>query len=77
MRGVHQEFNITCIWDPGGHQWSMWLTEVDKDGDWEIKGYHVGKVPRLLDEFMYLRNQLIIQTEPIPSTKRFKRRRSR
>ena len=67
--------NITCIYIHEKKVWQLWLTEVDKDGDWEIQGFSDGTKTRLGDDFMYLRNQLLGRSDPIPSRKKFKRRR--
>lgn len=72
---VYLELNITAIYGEGDKTWSMWLTEVNRDGDWEIKGFRDGRQERLFIDFASLVNRLRDGSDPIPSSKRFKRRR--
>jgi hypothetical protein len=73
---VYIELNITAIYGKGRVGWSMWLTEVNEDGDWEIKGFRDGKNERIFDDFASLVVRLKDGSDPLPSTKKFRKRRS-
>jgi hypothetical protein len=76
MAHVYRELNITAIYSKDREGWSLWLSELNGEGDWEIKGFCDATHLRAFDDFSYLWKQCVTRSDPIPSRKRFKKRRS-
>ena len=62
---VSYQLNITAICNATEGTWSLWLTEVDSHGDWELVGYVLGD-KRYAEEFLHLFQRARANTRPIP-----------
>lgn len=70
MSFTHREVTVTGIYVHETRSWSLWLAEVDSDGNYVLRGHCLGTEKKLLDQFGELVRGLEKRSLPLPKDRR-------